>query len=259
LPYKTHPNLKEPGPDQALWRYTDFAKFAALVQTGTLFLPSLTLFDATDPWEGFPSKLNFDPNRPIEVEEHNDTSSRIYTTTQRVAFGDGFDNAMAHMLKGHKDMRRVFYVSCWHMNDTESDAQWRIYGGNDCALAVVTTFDRLKKAILDAKDVYGSEVQYYNQATSHTPDGNAFYPVICKRQAFAHEREFRLIYWGATEWNRPAPAMGVTLAVDLQAMIESIVVSPRSPAWFMDTLANFAKGAGLSVPVVKSDLLQPYT
>ncbi len=266
MPYKTHEHLHEPSPTQILWRYMNFAKFVDLIQQKNLFFPSLEqLHD--DPWEGLPSKQNFDPDCPIYVRkacasqeetiDNKNPNNQRHIQTAKFFFGDQFDDYLKSKKQIALNLRGTFFINCWHMNDSESDSQWKIYGDPLHSLAIVTSFERLRDSIIDPLEIYGSLVTYY-QPNQITPEGNAFWPVICKRWAFVHEREYRLIRWnpeliGAID--RPA---GILIAVDLTKLIESIVVSPKAPSWFKNTIETFIKNAGLSIPVSKSPLLDQF-
>jgi len=43
--------------------------------------------------------------------------------------------------------RQWVCVSCWHMNDTESDAMWKLYGGFGKNVCVQSTFRRLDESL----------------------------------------------------------------------------------------------------------------
>src|SRR5437762_2761369 len=82
-------------PDQPIWRYMDFARYAAmLLDQGLHFIRADQL---TDPYEGVPLRKD-------GARHHRGTSS----------------NADTEAIK-----RRTF-VSSWHANDFESAAMWQL-------------------------------------------------------------------------------------------------------------------------------------
>lgn len=41
------------------------------------------------------------------------------------------------------------YISCWHMNEYESAAMWKLYAKSSDAIAIQTTFQKLCESIGD--------------------------------------------------------------------------------------------------------------
>ncbi len=269
MPYKTLEMFQEPSPTQVLWRYLNFPKFIDLIQEKSLFFPSLEQLVHDDPWEGLPSKYNFDPDRLIRVQktcvatqadgttDEENIKVQIHQQTARSCFGDILENYMKMQKQSALNLRGTFFVNCWHMNKDESDSQWKIYGDSLYSLAIVTSFERLRDSITDYLDIYGAPVLYY-YSDQETAEGNAFFSVIHKRWAFVHEREFRLIHWKPEFIGIRDKPTGIPVIVDLKKLIESIVVSPRAPNWFKSTVEKFIKNSGLSIPVSKSSLLDSF-
>ncbi len=239
----------------------DFVKFTALIQNRSLYFPSLKQFLQTDPWEGLPSNLNFDPTRPIEVYENNEVprcqnGTRKLTTLSQF-LGNGFENIIKHQKQAYIDLRKTFYVSCWHMNDGESDSQWKIYGYNPMSLAIVTNFQKLSESITDSRTIYGGKVIYYNPERDITSEGNVYYQAIMKRTAFEHEKEFRLIFWDHQSINNDLTSEGVSIAVDIENLIERIIISPHAPEWFLKVVTSLTNDYGFNIQIEKSNLLDP--
>ena len=104
MPYQFRSDLESPSLNQKIWRYMDLAKFIALLQNRSLYFPSLGQLIDEDPWEGLPSKLNFNI--------HN---------------GSTEENSVVAPLheQSYLGSRDSFYVNCWHMNNSESISQWK--------------------------------------------------------------------------------------------------------------------------------------
>jgi len=239
-----------------------------IVKNCNRVFPSLARLE-DDPWEGLPSKMNFHPDRIIQIREvcstdadasmdENNSSNKIRLDSLKSFFGDRFDDHVKQQKEGALKLRNTFSISCWHMNDDESDSQWKIYGNSPCSLAIVTSFKRLCESITDSLDVYGSKVIYYNPSRDIVPEGNAFWPVIFKRQAFIHERKFRLIHWNHELMNSIIYPAGIPIAVNLEKLIESIVISPKAPQWFTKVVETFIASYGLSIPLTESNLLNSF-
>lgn len=262
MPYVTNKSLRdaEPAKSQELWRYLDFPKFAALIQDQILFFPSLMYLE-DDPWEGLPSIMNFRPDAPVVLRKNQVTENgEIIEEVQHMEAGALFGDQHASVVKEFKEaaikFRKCCSVNCWHMNDSESDSQWRIYGNASSSLAIVSSFEQVCDSIEDQNEIFGSRVFYFNPKRDTTPAENAFFPVIHKRQAFAHEREFRLIHCDYTLLKESKIPKGKRISVNLQKLISRIVISPRAPSWFVKVVENFLRQNNLiSIPVDQSDLL----
>jgi len=251
MPFVKHQVLPLPEDSQILWRYMDFPKFVSLIQRKALFFSGLnTLKD--DPWEGRPSKLNFDENRIVSVKSINGHQSPLLLK-------DLFNKpAIEEHKQGFLRARGMFFINCWHINDSESDSQWKIYGKSPFSMAIISSVSRLSTAIVDDKKIFGSKIHYYNPRVDTTPDGNAFFLAICKREAFVHEKEFRLIYCDFDLLQSSKYPRGVPICVDLKKMIEKVIISPLAPKWFIDEVEIFIRANGFSFSCIKSDLLDEW-
>lgn len=242
MPYLSHKQLIPISLSQVVFRYMDFPKYVWMIQNKMLYFPSLEQLASSDPWEGCHSKLNFQDLLIYEIP---------------LPGGDNMKWTRPELSKGALEARKNLFANCWHMNDSESDAQWRIYGGNANSLAIVSSGERLSKAIVDEREVYGTQIRYYNPSKETTPVGNIFFPATCKRSAFSHECECRLIYWKTVQ-DDSIECKGVSIEVNLEILIEQVVISPRAEKWFVKTVEDFTTKMGFSFCVSQSDLLNPY-
>ena len=62
------------------------------------------------------------------------------------------------------------YLSCWHMNEHESVAMWKIYqSGAPQGIAIQSTYRRLSEAITDDSGILIGTVAYADYATEVCP------------------------------------------------------------------------------------------
>ena len=207
----------------------DFTKFIYIIQKKCLYFPSLLQLLHNDPWEGLPSALNF-----------NSKDSTLLKLHQHSYLGT----------------RKSFYVNCWYMGDGESDSQWKIYGSTPSSLAVVTDFETLCDSIIDTKQVYGGQIQYYDQKKELTPE-YVLLQAMVKRHAFQHEKEFRLVIWDHQSINKEHLSEGLNVYVNIKKLFKKIVIHPLAPAWFIDIVDRTLRDYGFDVPIEQSDLLEP--
>jgi hypothetical protein len=100
-------------------------------------------------------------------------------------------------------------------------------------------------------------VQYVDYEHAPHEIGDQISPVVFKRVDFAHEHEIRA-YCHDDDGIPPFDgAAGVSFPVQLETLVEEVVVSPKSPAWFAEHVAAVLKSNGVqAVPVRRSTLYQ---
>jgi hypothetical protein len=135
--------------------------------------------------------------------------------------------------------RRMMYVSCWHANNDESEAMWRLYCGNQGGVALRTSYATLDRCT--HPEAFIGEISYIDFSSSDRlpADNNYFTPFMYKRLAFRHEQEVRVVMWRRTS-RLPArdegepPTMG--LDWNIGEAIENVFVSPYAPEWYRDVV-----------------------
>ena len=210
-----HPCFPQPSSvSMPVWRYLDLAKLVSLLKTRTLYFTRIDQF--SDPYEG--------------------------TTTPRTAEGigeflrrNGARSDLTEVLGFYENSRKGTFVSCWHANEHESEAMWRLYCGDHGGVAVRSTYGALLETIRWQQGVYIGQVRYVDYGVASFPDANAFYPVMHKRAAFAHEREVRIVRYLPESPTEDQPT-GLTLAVDLSAVCHAIFVSPSASRYYFDAV-----------------------
>ena len=145
------------------------------------------------------------------------------------------------------------YINCWHSNQHESAAMWKIYLKSDEGIAVRSTFDRLARCF-DEDDklnqVCIGRVDYLDYDNAEIPMNNAFYPFVSKRVSFAHEREVRAVIMMPAANEAP----GLNIHVDLATLVEEVVLAPFSPVWIRELAAAVLRRYSLEAPLRQSRL-----
>ncbi len=251
--YREHPLLQTPPDDTKLWRYTNLSQFFWLLDTRSLYFARLSEFD--DKWEGILPTTSIEGLK--RTEQFLDLKEK------------GHENVALYLLKGGLKADQLRYgVNCWHSNDVESVAMWKLYTQGVDGVAIQTTVDLLKKCFSkETRDLFIAGVQYLDHEARVPSDesvsSDPLTPIVTKRRSFRHESEVRVIlerlstrdsdeYLGfmvTTFW-------GENLTIDLSTLIEKIVVAPDYPAWAVDSLQKLVTAAGLLIEVETSDLLR---
>lgn len=218
----------------------DLPKLAALLTSSSLWFSRADLLG--DPHEGVYGRFNHE-NRKLVYRDLDDASF--------AALSEGLSNSVRIAIQNT-------HVSCWHMNDEESVAMWRAYAGSGQAVAVRSTYRRLRDAIVDERPVYIGQVKYVDTGSDWIPEDNALQPIVHKRRSFEYERELRAVFraWGPEERGyegRPS-VDGVSIKVELPGLVEAVYVGPQQPAWFREVVERVTDALAPDVEVRQSDL-----
>ncbi len=134
-------------PQTELWRYMDVARFFALIDQKKLYLPRLYEFQKDDSSEG--AVLPSDPNLFREP---------------------GLDSEYRHRLAAHV-ASSLPLISCWHENETESVAMWKLYLSGREGVAIKTTVSSLGSVLSVGKEAKIGRVVYRDlEESAPTPD-----------------------------------------------------------------------------------------
>jgi hypothetical protein len=112
-----HTALKKPNPNSIIYRYFDLEKFESLLRDRALFFCRSDKF--SDPFEASVPKKEVD-YRVTERRSHTSYSNRIISNEEAQKSSQDLGDL-------HKRSRKSFIVNCWHINNGESDAMWRLY------------------------------------------------------------------------------------------------------------------------------------
>lgn len=184
--------------------------------------------------------------------------------------GDGVSPKILSMInyakKHHALGRNTSYASCWHLNDNESAATWRLYLQAAEGIAIRSTVDRFCRCFVGEESVEIGSVVYEDFQKLRIPlFGNVLSPSFIKRKSFEHEHEVRALYWHTSDFSAgmssiqsgmiPPKRAGFLIKVELEVLVDSVYVSPTCPSWFGDLVRAMLKKSGLSsIQVVSSDL-----
>jgi len=245
--------FETPSPEDKLWRYMDIAKFISMLCTKSLYFAPANSFD--DPFEGAKG-----------ISEHEDKWNGFYLEffrhaiktapgiSEKDASGEKLEVTAQRLLNelaqsGLHDRKNIC-ISCWHCNDFESEAMWKLYSVNVTnAVAIETTYQRLYQALGEDPYIDIGRVKYidYRKQFSGIGCGAFWY----KRKSFEHEHEVRALIR-----NYENTGKGVSHPVDLDVLIENIYVSPYAPEWFAQVVRDIVKRYELNKPVLYSTMIE---
>lgn len=242
--YEEHEVFEKPDNENIkIWRFVDFQKFVSLLNTKSLYFNRADLFE--DIFEGTYSKATL-----IALQKSN------LDTNWKNAIIQSLQHIEKFQTKGH-------YLNCWHMNEFESDAMWKLYT-NSNGIAIQSTFQRFTQSFKGDKKIYIGIVKYidYNKESISLNKKfiNAYDVITHKRLSYRHEQELRAvtsIY--PKKWNENPELFnnnphGVNIEIDLDELIEKIYVSPRSAKWFQEIVKSVTEKYDLRKPIEFSSL-----
>jgi len=227
-----HSYLLPKDEDIPIWRYMPFSKFISLLHTSTLYFSRVDKF--TDQYEGHVNDYTHFLIDQLFEEFENSVEMR---------------NQLKFLLTG---MRSCTYVSCWHMNYNESQGMWDEYFFAGEGIAIESTSKRLMASIVNNElgPMHLRSIKYADTIEEEIDLSHALELLNYKQPHFSFEQELRLLLVYAkgvfdnksddeeSEITIQVPEYGVSVPLSLDALIDAVYVSPKSPRWFYDLVKN---------------------
>lgn len=253
-------NLFKYDRDTTLYRYIEIEKLIYLLLEGALPLSRITNFD--DAFESSLPKWIWD-----QICERSEKAygRQIILTKEQID-----ESSNLELID-----RKCFFVSCWHANEQESAAMWRLYSNYHKGVAIKTNVKSLIKEFPEWYEHEGqrcyfqlSEVSYVdfsnsknffiNDITLNNVTGKMH---LIKRLSFEYENEIRL--WTVThegcfkqtgEQIQTIENDYIHAKTNISNIIEEIIVAPGSPDWYQDLVYKIIDKLGYKIKVSSSEL-----
>lgn len=231
MPIEFHPNQIALDKDATIWRYTDLNKYLSLLERSSLFFCRADKF--SDPFEGSILKREAE-YRINEARKNADFFGRPFDEEKA-------KSNIAGLTSLHKRFKRGIIINCWHINNNESDAMWRLYLKNNEGVAIQSTAARIRDAFEKVEEKielskikyldYEKDIWYHPKEYPHMKY-SLIIPFMHKRLEFIHEQEYR-IYHEIQEaidnedyWENQENHMGKFIKVDLKNLVEKVYLPP---------------------------------
>ena len=227
---------------QKIWRYINFKKFKSLIEDSALFFCRADKFD--DEWEGV---------LPIKVIE------KFMLEAETIPSDDG--NVYSY-LKWHKEREaRSHLINCWHVDDNESFAMWKIYcQNNHLSIAIQSSIGRLKNSF-DATEerIWVGEVEYidfrekeFKNRFFNVNDPSTLKTFLLKWHYFLYEKEIRAILNKA--YSKHKAEKGIPIKIDLSKLVDFIYLSPTAGKEDEKKIKDILEQNNYSFTIQRSDL-----
>lgn len=235
---KDHESCRAPSNlNVRIWRYMSFSKFVDLIVNETLFFSRCDRFD--DNLEGLMSRKAY-IERFEEIQKYSKSATDLELNQKRLL--SDFDT----------ERIKSFAANCWHMNDHESDAMWKIFLNNQEGIAVQSTYYRLYDCLNNTTDpVYLSIVEYFDPSGESKWDwGTYLRRILHKRHFYEHENELRAVILSDDGYD--FNDSGASIKVDINILIENIFISPSAPKWIFELVNKLIENFQYKFNVEKS-------
>lgn len=239
-----HPSFEQPKDDLILWRYMDLPFFIFLLKESKLYLTRLDQLE--DPYEGRVGKFDVSEKMKKSFEFAMHEAGIFTRETPREEKDRHFtmlDNSISMIPRYH-------YVSCWHANNNESVAMWKIYSKSNHSIALKTKYSQLVDVISDK--CYLGQVKYFDYDKEYVHWGNAFNLVMSKRKEFEYEKEVRVVSLDTCD--SKCSVLGLLESIDLNKLIDEILICPNAEEWFVPLVNDLVNKYGYSFNIRKSSL-----
>lgn len=247
----TEPEYEKVSPESKLWRYMDLSKFLSMIGKKALHFASAESFEdifegakgtleRKEKWDAFYLDFFREAIQTAPGMKPEDlTDEYIEENTTRL---------LSELNANGNVQRKHTFISCWHCNELESEAMWKLYSTNvNNALAIQTTYQQLYEALGKDPAIKIGKVKYIDFSKSFSSLNGSFW---YKRKAFEHEREVRAIITSHQAYS------GIEKAVDLEKLISAVYISPYAPKWFEDVVRDVMQKYELNKPLYYSEMLK---
>ena len=248
--YWMNDKYEKPIPTDKLWRYMDLGKFIHLISSRKLYFASADSFE--DPFEGAKGiverKEKWDT---YYLDQFRQAIRTIPGATPEKLTPEHIEKNAQRLLTdlnlSGEWQREHTFINCWHNNEFESEAMWKLYSINtQNAVAIQTTAAHLYEALDRNPDVTIGKVKYVDYNERFIPINGAYW---YKRKSFEHEREVRAVTTKHDELSK-----GLAIPIEIDTLIDCVYISPYAPKWFEEVVLSVIEKYGLSVPVRYSEM-----
>lgn len=251
------------GFEMKIWRYMDLAKFISLLSKKALYFANPNQFD--DPYEfHLPKSHNIAIKEKIHkpyIEDMNNIKIQMMKNKLGIEKLDEFkifeqkiDNLPNQFKYAEIEAKNRFGVNCWHINDSENEALWKIYTNQGQGIAIETTVEKLEQSLKYHKKIIIDKIRYEDFDTALIEKGHKYYSGFIKRKAFEYEKEYRaMVLLDEKDYGK-----GCFVEVELDTLIERIHISPLMPKYFLDSVKFLCKSEldFLNERIVQSSLYE---
>ncbi len=250
-------NITNYSKEQKMYRYMEIEKLIFMITENALPLSRITL--SNDPYEySYPKKL---------LEREKQAFKQMVGNKKPIDYRKDKNGFMERSKRRELNWRRNFFASCWHANDYESEAMWRLYSNYQKGLAIQTDLITLINELPDKYNnkgfKYGIQIAEVKYIDFNNPEMSFFHPgfieiYLLKRKAFNYENEIRIFTQLYPDWGIGPEIEDdyILLNVNLRNIIKKIIIAPNSPSWYKKLILSILEKYGYDLEVENSSLAE---
>lgn len=252
-------DLSEKDMDLTVWRYMPLSKFISLLTFQALWFSKLNILQ--DKFEGM---------MPLAT---NKMMKSKFDEWKKVIPPNLHPQLDEMASRNEQDTRELLVVSCWYLDESESELMWNEYGGGSEAVAIRSTIGKLTSAIAPHREHEThigkvSYVDFGNHLMTKYDANQGHERAFIKDNKYQHESELRIvtqnyksIYCVKPDGKRYRESdvqvknmnnierPGLYIAVHIPQLISEIVISPTAGEWLyllINRIMEMNKLMGLS-------------
>jgi hypothetical protein len=261
-----------------LWRYMTLDKFINLLETSELFFTPLALYMKGDPFEGLlpevarnmtAGAINIIRKKMLcEIKKAENHFSSLPDSLLQEAKLRELIIHKEQLIENDQNMNTLYLyymksisVNCWHENDQESEAMWRLYNDSNEGIAIKSSVSSINNSFANSNQDYEIKIgkvkyiDYFNPLLTYGDclvDGDI--APLLKRKSFSHEIEVRLYIHSNRELHHPhdideqlefaklpVESYIKRVKIDLNSMLEGIYISPYAKVLFQTKVKAICK------------------
>ena len=253
--YKEHLAFESPEDENIkVWRYTDFTKLLSLLDKSALYFCRLD--QLKDPFEGSLTRSNVEARKSFIEDMWKDKIEN-----KEIA------ELMEREPEFNKNIRKSCFVNCWHINEHESAAMWKLYLKSNEGIAVQSTFAKLRECFNTEPDhgIFIGKINYIDYDSYSMKRDNLLRVFQHKRKSFEYEQELRALVWDIESFKKSVGfsnediQKGIYVNIDLSVLIDKIILAPQTSGWFHELVQSVTKRYKLEDVVETSSIdKQPF-
>lgn len=238
--YKCTKRLDSGNEQEILWKYMSLSKFIYMLMKQKLYFSRLDQFE--DVFEAMVPQHSISKIVPNAID----------ILKQQESFR-----------KRSTIIRLITYASCFHINEYESAAMWKLYADN-AGIAIQTRVGKLISALeREKEDVYIGKVNYIDEKSEVLEYVDNLGLTFTKRKSFMSEHELRCTIilgkdYRAYDWIDEPKPLGYNAELDVSTFIENVYISPYAPPYLTEIVIDILDRYNIKAPVIESDLLKIY-
>ena len=260
MPVIPHSNTNEIL-DYKIWRYMSLDKFIDLLESKTLYFTKLEDYRKSDPFEGYQPKIVVENLAKILKMRHQKFVNSIGHLADNPEVKQSLSDLNLCYESTYKILCKNIMVNCWHLNNDESEAMWKLYSENQKGVCIQSTVNNLIHSFSNQSDKINikiGKVTYIDffddnlEINSCMIDNDPLTPLF-KRTSYSHENELRAYITPNNDDN----VQENNIPIDTKKLIDNIYISPFANNLFYSIVRTISRLYGIEDDkIIKSKLLE---